>query len=77
MSILNHRQRALISHALRHPNHRYTIESHRISHNVVYQTSRADLLDLQDRGLLKGRKAGKIWCFTPTKNIEKRLADLP
>ena len=42
---LNHRQRALISHALRHPHHRSTIKSHQICHNVVYQTSRTDLLD--------------------------------
>ncbi|MCH8962181.1 MAG: Fic family protein [Bacteroidetes bacterium] len=45
----NHRQRTLISHALRHPHNRYTIESHRSSHNVVDQTARTDLIDLADR----------------------------
>ena len=77
MMVLNHRQRALIGHGLRHPHHRYTIESHRTSHNVVYQTARKDLLELQDRGLLQGRKVGKTWYFTPTENLEKRLVDLP
>ena len=38
IAALNHRQRALISHALRHPDQRYTIESHRRSHNIVYET---------------------------------------
>jgi len=77
ITLLNHRQRALISHALRHPLHKYTFESHRICHNVVYETSRRDFLDLQDRGLLVGGKIGKTWYFTPIKDLEKRLARLP
>ena len=52
----NHRQRALLSHALRHPRHRYTIHGHRNSHNVVYQTARTDLLALQKSGLLDAAK---------------------
>jgi Fic family protein len=43
---LNHRQRALVSHALRHPQQRYTYGSHRRSHNIAYQTARNDLLSL-------------------------------
>ena len=77
ITLLNHRQRALISHAIRHPLQKYTLESHRISHNVVYETSRRDMLDLQDRGLLAGGKIGKTWYFTPVKDLEKRLARLP
>jgi len=77
MAILNHRQRALIGHGLRHPHYRYTVESHRTSHNVVYETARRDLLELQDRGLLRGRKVGKTWYFTPVEDMEQRLAELP
>ena len=77
VSILNHRQRALISHALRHPHERYTIRSHQMSHNVVYQTSRLDLLDLEKRGLLNNQKIGKTWYFTPVSNLEEKLAELP
>ena len=74
--ILNHRQRALVSHALRHARQIYTIESHRLSHNVVYQTARTDLLDLVERGLLRKEKAGKTWRFAPTEDIEERLRTL-
>jgi Fic family protein len=74
ISALNHRQRALISHALRHPDHRYTIESHRVSQNVVYETARSDLLDLRDRGLMRAEKVGRTWHFTPVADLEQRLA---
>ncbi len=73
---LNHRQRALVSKALRHPRQRYTIKSHQISHNVVYQTARTDLLDLESRGLVSSRKISKTWYFTPVSNLEQKLAKL-
>jgi Fic family protein len=76
MDALNHRQRALIGHALRHPNQRYTIESHRVSHNVVYQTARTDLLDLCAKGLLGKRKAGKAWVFVPERGLEQKLEEV-
>jgi len=76
MTILNHRQRVLVSHALRHPYHRYTIQSHRTSHNVVYQTARLDLIDLENRGLLESKKIGRKWYFTPAPKLEKKLSRL-
>ncbi|MBN1908350.1 MAG: Fic family protein [Pirellulales bacterium] len=74
--VLNHRQRALVGHALHHPQQIYTIESHRLSHNIVYQTARSDLLDLAERGLLEARKVGKSWRFTPSHDMEKKLRKL-
>jgi Fic family protein len=76
ITVLNHRQQALISHALRHPNQRYTFKSHQMSHNVVYQTARVDLLDLERRGLLVSRKVGRTWYFTPAQDLEDRLSRL-
>jgi Fic family protein len=76
LAALNHRQRDLISHALRHPHHKYTIRWHQINNNVVYQTSRLDLIDLERRGLLTSDKVGKTWYFTPVSDLEGRLSKL-
>lgn len=76
INTLNHRQRALISHALRHPTQRYTIRSHQNSHGVVYQTARNDLLDLSERGLLDQVKIGKGFSFTSVKDLQGKLQTL-
>lgn len=76
VEILNYRQRALIGHALRHPDQRYTFESHRLSHNIVYETARTDLIDLKRRGLLRGEKIGKRWYFMPARDLETKLCRL-
>lgn len=77
MTELNHRQRDLIGHALRHPNQSYTFHAHQVSHNVVYETARRDLMDLAERGLLIQTKAGRVWRFTPAPDLEQKLARLP
>ncbi|MHC5059688.1 MAG: Fic family protein [Planctomycetota bacterium] len=76
IATLNYRQRALISHALRHPHHSYTIKSHKISNNVVYQTARFDLLHLEGLNLLRSAKIGRRWHFTPVDGLETKLAEL-
>ena len=73
---LNHRQRALIGHALRHPHQLYTVQSHQLSHNVVHQTARTDLLDLVQRELLQAEKVGRSWRFTPAAAMEEKLGKL-
>ena len=70
---LNHRQVALLGHALRHPGSWYTIESHRRSHDVVYQTARTDLLDLASRGLLSSSKRARAYRFTAPSDLSARL----
>lgn len=76
VSLLNHRQRARITHALRHPISIYTIQGHTRSHNVTYQTGRNDLLGLARRGLLHKGKRGRTWFFSPVKDLEERLQSL-
>ncbi len=74
MTAFNHRQRALLTHAMRHPNSRYTIEGHRLSHSVVYQTARMDLRQLAASGIFEAKKQGQTWYFTPLPNLEALLA---
>ena len=71
---LNHRQCALVGHALRHPNYRYTIQEHRMSHGVVYQTARTDLLELVEAGLFDSRKIRNRWFFNADDDLERRLS---
>ena len=71
---LNHRQIALLSHAVRHPGKEYSIRSHQVSHNVAYATARADLRDLVEKGFLTSRKLGrKSYTFLSPGDLERRL----
>lgn len=71
---LNHRQKNLILHAMRHPAADYTFESHRASHDTVYETARRDLLDLVKRGLLHIVRIGRALHFRPVPDLQKKLA---
>ena len=55
----NHRELALIDHAVRNPGTRYTVVSHQTSHAVSQQTARADLLHLERVGYLRSQRVGK------------------
>lgn len=70
---LNHRQLALLGHALRDPGASYTYASHATSHNVVLQTARTDLLALVDAGLLVQQKRGRKYYFMPHPELSDRL----
>lgn len=73
---LNNRQIALISHALRHPDTRYSVTSHSGSHRVTRQSARTDLMDLERRGLLIHRTAGKQFEFYAVPDIAARVQAL-
>jgi Fic family protein len=73
---LNHRQQALLSHALRETRTRYVIVSHQRSHNVTHQTARDDLFDLVQRGLLTVRKEGRSYAFYTPADLGEKLAGL-
>lgn len=73
---LNHRQQALLTHALREPHARYIIEGHRRSHGVAFQTARDDLFGLVERGLLSAQKEGRTNVFRATSDLGDKLAKL-
>ncbi|MCC7509490.1 MAG: Fic family protein [Planctomycetes bacterium] len=74
VATLNHRQRDLILHAVRHPGQEYTFASHHNSHGVTYQTARSDLLHLEERGLLRRVVRGREFIFLAPPDLESRLA---
>ena len=73
---LNHRQVALLSHAVRHPDHPYTVKSHSKSHNIVTETARTDLLGLEKKGLLVKHRVGKAYEYIPVRDLSEQLQKL-
>jgi Fic family protein len=70
---MNYRQKALITHALSHPDAEFTPQSHMHAHSVVYETARSDLLVLTSRGFLEKIKIGRGYSFIPTKDLEDKI----
>lgn len=73
---LNHRQIALLTHALKHPGERYRVEGHLRSHVVVYETARSDLLGLAKLGLLVKSQSGRAFVFTAPNDLRERIDKL-
>ena len=70
---LNHRQQSLVIHALRHPQHEYSIASHKRSHGIAYGTSRMDLLRLAKLGLLHQVTRSRTMFFRAAHDLNDRL----
>lgn len=73
---LNHRQRALLAHALKHPDTGYRIDAHQRSHGIVYETARMDLLELEKLGFLTMFKEGRAYVFSAPSDLAARLRAL-
>ena len=73
---LNHRQKALLTHALKHPGASYRVDGHQRIHAVVYQTARADLLALANLGLLEKIKEGRAFVFYAPDDLPRRMKEL-
>ncbi|WP_110207306.1 Fic family protein [Nocardioides daejeonensis] len=69
----NHRQLALLEHALRHPDTAYTVHSHSMSHHVSGETARKDMTDLAKRGLLTQQRRGKHFAWRPAPDLADQL----
>lgn len=73
LSALNHRQKALVTNALKESDAIYSIESHQRSHKIAYGTSRSDLLKLKELGVLEQFKIGKGFRFRPVSHLDDVL----
>jgi len=72
----NHRQLALLSDALRHPDLSYSLNGHAEIHRVTHETARSDLFALVERNLLNRRKIGREYTFESAPDLAERLKDL-
>jgi Fic family protein len=73
----NHRQLALLTDAIRHPDGSYSFSSHAASHRVTHETARSDLSALAERGLLTLRRKGRQFTFEPAADLATRLKESP
>jgi len=73
---LNHRQQALLVHALREPHTRYVITGHQRSHHVSHQTAANDFHDLVARGLLIMLPGGRPRIFVVPTDLGEKLSRL-
>ena len=69
----NHRQLALLSHALGHSGFSYTAESHASSHRVTTQTARTDLAGLAAAGLLHQQRSGHRYNWLVPSDLRARI----
>lgn len=69
---VNHRQRALIIHLLKHPQQSTNVSAYCTEHRVVRQTARTDLTQLVNMGLLRVMKVKREFVYYPAPDLEER-----
>ncbi len=69
----NHRQIALLKHALKHPFAAYTVVGHQNSHGTSNQTAKNDLTALEEKNLLLRGKQGKAFVYRPAPDLSAKL----
>ena len=70
---LNHRQRALLLNALKHPDKGFTIAVHQRTHDVTYETARSDLRGLAALNLMRQHRQSKAFVFVAVPDLGKKL----
>jgi Fic family protein len=70
---LNHRQIALLDHALRIPESQYTLSGHAATHSVSRMTARSDLYGLSRLGFLEHRRYGRRVVFQAVIDLHERI----
>lgn len=72
---INPRQQAIMTHALRTPDGRYTIAEHQTTNGIAYGTARSDLMELASRGFLLQHTEGKTFVFLVPQDLQERLRE--
>ena len=71
---LNARQKTLIYSALQHPGRGYTIQAHKITHGIAYDTARRDMHDLEKKKFFHHVREGKkLLVYYPATRMLERL----
>lgn len=70
---LNHRQRAVLLNAMKHPGKAFTIALHQRSHDIAYDTARSDLMGLVKYKLMAKHKQGKAFVFIAKPDLSAKL----
>jgi len=71
---LNLRQIQILEKALSYPDEIFTINAHKESNRLSYETARKDLLDLSEKRLLLSTKKGKTFYFTAPEDLREKIA---
>lgn len=74
--MVNHRQQAILSRALRNPHETFLVRQHRIDQHIAYGTARSDLLELVRAGFLEQTKEGKRYVFRPSPDLPEKLRNM-
>jgi Fic family protein len=69
---LNYRQKQILADAIENPSKIFTIKEHQGIHDVVYQTARTDLMQLEEQGLLTSKKKGKKFVFMVAADLKEK-----
>ncbi len=66
----------MLKHAIRNPGAEYSFKSHQLSHGIVYQTARTDLLMLSEKlNLISRYKVGKKDIFISPSDLKLRIKE--
>ena len=70
---LNFRQKSLVYHSIQYPETVYSIDTHKNTYGLAYETARKDITALVSKGFLKPQRQGKrrLLFYATGKSIEK------
>lgn len=74
---LNHRQRLIISRAMRNPQAEFRVAYHKTNHGITQTTARRDLVALVNAGYLRFVTRGRAFVYLPVPDLQERIGVCP